>query len=70
LRIVMISTARDETMWLRLDAAARMLALTPAALRARILRCAVSEDGGVVARPGLGFEARKLGRHWRVRIAP
>jgi len=56
-----------DARWYRVEEAAQRLGLTPAALRSRLQRTAATEGNSVVARPGLGWVARKLGRHWRLR---
>jgi hypothetical protein len=51
-----------------IDDAAKMLATTPVALRARCRRHARREGREVVARLGAGVVAYKFGSSWRVRF--
>jgi hypothetical protein len=52
------------------DEAARLLATTPTALRARCRRCARRIGREVVARLGAGVVAFKFGASWRFRLEP
>lgn len=48
--------------------AARLLHMTPKALRARCLRAVQSVNGSTFAHLGDGIVAVKLGRSWRIRF--
>jgi hypothetical protein len=56
--------------WLTIEAAAKLVGVSPEALRARCRRAARRRDRQVVAELGMGIIARKFGRSWRLSVPP
>lgn len=56
--------------WTSLIVAAQHLGEPPRTLRKRLERAAIKGEDGVVSATTDGVEGRKLGRVWKVRLAP
>jgi len=61
-------TVRPPTIFYTVEAAAELLSLDPAALRARLRRAQRAEGTTVVADLGGGISGFKFGKSWRVRF--